>query len=583
MASKGFFWAAATASVLAAKGSASSDRPQVFLRGSKLLLGVCLTLLAAMTVVGACAYADDTTTYYVDSTDGNDSNSGTSTTGAWRTINRANALNLEAGDRLLFRGGQTFVGNLLLDSEDAGTATRPVQVGSYGTGRARISAGLGRGVRIYNAGGIEVSRLLVRGAGRAAGNVVSGVEIYTDRGDATKFEHVRLANVEVSGFGVAGVRLAAAPPDDTKSGFRDVRITGVVAHHNAHAGIESYGSVSSSASSWSHENVYVGSCRTYNNMGIRNKGSNSGSGVVLGDVNGATIERCVAYNNGANNNYSGGGPIGIWAWDSNRVTVQHNESYNNKTSTVDGGGFDLDGGVTNSVMQYNYSHNNAGAGYFLAQYSGARTFANNIVRYNISENDARKGSYGAIHFWNEKGSKGIKNIEVYNNTVYVSPQAGAAPKGVRFDSATTNVHLRNNIFVSTGGVPLVDLVAGQSGLHFQGNDYWSSGGSFKVRHSSTTYTSLNSWRSATGQERNGGGNTGLNSNPRLVNPGGGRTIGNANRLSSLRAYKLETDSPMIDAALDLRSLVGLNPGPSDFYGTSPPRGRSYDIGAHEAE
>jgi hypothetical protein len=40
---------------------------------------------------------------------------------------------------------------------------------------------------------------------------------------------------------------------------------------------------------------------------------------------------------------------------------------------------------------------------------------------------------------------------------------------------------------------------------------------------------------------------------------------------------------MIDAALDLRSLVGLNPGPSDFYGTSPPRGRSYDIGAHEAE
>jgi hypothetical protein len=581
MASKGFFWAAAMASVLAATGPAFSNRPQVFLRGSKLLLGACLALLAATMVVEDFAYAEDTT-YYVDSANGNDSNSGTSTTGAWRTINRANALNLETGDRLLFRGGQTFVGNLLLGAEDAGTATRPVQVGSYGTGRARISAGLGRGVRIYNAGGIEISRLLVSGAGRAAGNLVSGVEIYTDRGGATKFEHVRLANVEVSGFGDAGILLGAYPADGTKSGFRDVRITNVSAHDNADAGIKSFGYFSSTASGWAHENVYVGSCRTYNNVGIPNKGTNSGSGIVLGDVDGATIERCVAYNNGANNNHSGGGPVGIWAWDSNRVTIQHNESYNNKTGTLDGGGFDLDGGVTNSIVQYNYSHNNAGAGYLLAQFAGARPFGNNVVRYNISENDGRKGLYGAIHFWNGNGSNGIKDTEVYNNTVYVSPQAGAAPKAVRFHSATTNTHLRNNIFVTTGGVPLVDLVGGQSGLLFQGNDYWSSGAPFRIRHGGTTYTSLNSWRSATGQERNGMVNTGSNVNPGLVNPGGGGTIGNANRLSSLGAYKLGTNSPMIDAALDLGSLFGLNPGPSDFYATSTPRGRSYDVGAHEA-
>ena len=199
------------------------------------------------------------------------------------------------------------MGNLLLGAEDAGTATRPVQVGSYGTGRARINAGTGTGVRIYNAGGIDVSRLVVSGVGLAAGNLASGVEIYTDRGGATKFGHVRVANVEVSRFGNAGILLGADPADGTKSGFRDVRITNVSAHDSADAGIKSFGHFSSTANGWAHENVYVGSCRTYNN----------GSGVVLGDVNGATIERCVAYNNGANNNYSGGGSIGIWAWDSN--------------------------------------------------------------------------------------------------------------------------------------------------------------------------------------------------------------------------------------------------------------------------
>jgi hypothetical protein len=546
-----------------------------------VLLGVCLAWFVATLVLGDFAYAHNTT-YYVDAAGGNDLNSGTSMTSPWRTINRANALNLEPGDRLLFRGGQTFNGNLLLVAEDAGTVANPVKVGSYGTGRARISAGTGTGVSVYNAGGIEVSSLVVSGAGRTAGNTVSGVKIYTDRGGATKFAHVRVADVEVSGFGNAGVLLSAVPSDGTKSGFRDVKITNVSAHHNADAGIESFGSFSSRASGWAHENVYVGNCRTYNNMGISNKGGedpHSGSGIVIGDVNRATIERSVAYNNGANNNYPGGGPVGIWAWDSNLVTIQHNESYNNKTSTVDGGGFDLDGGVTNSTMQYNYSHNNAGAGYLLAQFPYAREFSNNVVRYNISENDGRKGSYGAIHFWNG-WRNGIKDTEVYHNTVYVSPRVGAAPKAVRFLGKTTNTRLYNNIFVTTGGVP---LVAGQqSGVLLQGNDYWSSGDPFRIRNGGTTYRSLAAWRRATGQEKNGATNTGMTVNPHLINPGGGGTIGSAARLSTLAAYKLRTNSPMIDAALNLRRLRGLDAGPADFYGTSIPQQRSYDIGAHEA-
>jgi hypothetical protein len=422
----------------------------------------------------------------------------------------------------------------------------------------------------------------VTGVSRANGNRGSGVLFYTDLSGAKKLRYIRVHNVEVSGFGQSGVEIGAWPQDGSKSGFRGVRITDVVAHDNADAGIQSYGYFSSSGTGWAHKNIYVGHSETFDNRGIPDKGNHSGDGIILGDVNGAIIERCVSHHNGENNENPGGGPIGIWAWDSNRVTIQHNESYANQSATLDGGGFDLDGGVTNSVMQYNYSHDNAGAGYLLAQFAGARPFSNNVVRYNISENDGTKNSYGAIHFWNGNGPSGIENTEVYGNTVYVSPQAGADPAAVRFDTPTTNTHLRNNIFVTTGGVPLVSTVSGQPGLLFQGNDYWSSGDAFRIWHGGTTYGSLDAWRRATGQERSDASDTGYSVDPGLASPGGGGTVGDADQLASLTAYRLRADSPVIDAGLNLKGLFGLGAGPNDFYGGGVPRGEGHDIGAHEA-
>jgi hypothetical protein len=401
------------------------------------------------------------TTYYLDAKGGDDSTSGTSEAKPWATIDKADALDLDPGDRLLFKGGESFEGNLRLSAEDAGTAENPVLVSSYGEGRASIEAGMGKGVSIHNAGGVEVSDLVVKGAGYTAGNRVSGIEIYTDRGAATKFEYVRVENVEVSDFGYAGILLAANPKDGTKSGYRDVRITNVSAHENAEAGIQSYGYYSRSANGWAHEDVYIGSSYAYDNRGIPDKGANTGSGIVLGDVNGAIIERCVAYDNGENNNYEYGGPFGIWTWDSNAVTIQHNESHHNKSATIDGGGFDLDGGVTNSVMQYNYSHDNAGAGYVLYQYRSARPFEDNVVRYNISENDGRtnRGGISAV---------GVDESEVYNNTVYIGPRAdGSLPLTVEL-KRTSDVRFRNNVFVPTAGGTLIEGTYNQDGPFFLG-------------------------------------------------------------------------------------------------------------------
>lgn len=70
-------------------------------------------------------------TYYV-SANGNDNNTGTSTTSAWRTISKVNSRTLVAGDVVLFERGGTYRGNLTINQ--SGTSTSPITISAYGNG-----------------------------------------------------------------------------------------------------------------------------------------------------------------------------------------------------------------------------------------------------------------------------------------------------------------------------------------------------------------------------------------------------------------------------------------------------------------
>ena len=136
--------------------------------------------------------------------------------------------------------------------------------------------------------------------------------------------------------------------------------------------------------------------------------------------------------------------------------------------------------------------------------------------------------------------------------------------------------VRNNIFMSTGGVQLVR----GAGATFQGNDYWTSAGD---PLNIAGYSTVAAWQQATGQEMLNGHATGFNADPQLNNPGGGGTIGNADNLYTLTAYQLAAGSPMIDTGLTLAQF-GINPGPTDFYGNPIPNANRglFDIGADQA-
>ncbi len=521
--------------------------------------------------------------YFVSSS-GNDLNPGTSPSLAWRTVEKANGADLRPGDRLLFEAGRTFDGSLSLGAGDAGLPDNPVTVSSYGTGRAVIRSGGGRGLFAYNCGGIVVRNLEFTGSGRTDPAGSDGVVFYTDRPDGVRLPFIRIDSVDVSGYRRTGIAVGAGHA--SRSGFEDVRITNSAARDNGDKGICVYGAWPVDPARREHRNVTIARCRTFDNPGIAGQTGHTGNGILLSGVEDGLVEYCEAWNNGELNGGPGGGPIGIWAWEATRVVIQNCESHHNKSANgKDGGGFDLDGGCVDCVMQYNYSHDNFGAGYGIYQFDGASPYKNNVVRYNISENDGLAGGYGALTFWSTPSSGGIQNTAVYNNTFCISGKTtGAAISDLAW--GTTHIHgtsIVNNIIVTAAGGKAVEIPSSAGGWTFVNNNYWTDGGPAQFGWDGKTWTGLDAWRKASGQEKREGTATGFETDPMLADPGRGGTVGDASNLASLSAYLLKPGSAMVDAGLDLRSLFGMDAGLHDFYGVTLPQGSGYDIGASESE
>lgn len=514
-------------------------------------------------------------TYYVSPT-GNDNSSGTAIDQAWKSIAKINSTTFLPGDIVLFEGGNTFNGGITLDNTDGNNPLNSVLISSYGTGKAIINSGSGNGFYAKNTQGITVSNLIFEGSGMAS-NTGDGVTFFTDLSGNIKLSKINVKNVEVRNYGKTGISIVATSGN---TGFKDVIIDGVHVHHVKKDGIITRGFTMQSHIGWSHINVVIRNTEVDNVTGYADASSHRGSGIILGQVDNGLIEKTAAHHNGSGNTHCGG-PGGIWAWDSNNITIQNSESYfNSSGSGCDGLGFDFDGGVTNSLMQYNYSHDNDGAGYLLGQYDYARPWSNNVVRYNISENDGRTNGSGFTLF-NGPGSS-MSGCKIYNNTVYETPSAtnsGVAGFNIiDWYKGITNIEVYNNIFQTTGGAYLVDIPAGYT-VKFVGNLYWSTGGTFKIVYQGQTYNTLTAFRTGTGNEKLGSTLTGIVANPNLKNVGNGGTMF-PNPVTQLNAYTLGAGSPAIDAGLDLMSSFSINAGAHDFFNNSILAG-SADIGAHE--
>lgn len=516
-------------------------------------------------------------TYYI-SPSGSDNATGTSTAEAWQTIAKLNNTMLVPGTKVLFEGGQVFNGSIYMDPSDGNDPLNSITVSSYGNGKAVINSGTSYGVYAYNTQGIVIANLIFSGSGMAS-NTSNGVFFFADLAGDKKLSTINISNIEISGYGKNGLVISA---DNGNTGFKDVVIDSVHVHHVRTNGITTSGYSSQSHIGWAHQNITIKNTEVDNIPGYSDINNHKGSAIIMGQVDNGLIEKSVAHHTGADNTHCGG-PGGIWAWDCNNLTIQYCESYLNKSGTgCDGIGFDLDGGITNSLLQYNYSHDNDGAGYLLGQYDNARPWLNNIIRFNISENDGRTNEGGITLF------KGINTImqgaKIYNNTVYITPSVTntgiAAFTITDWTQGITGTEVYNNIFQTTGGVSLINIPSGYS-AYFAGNLYWPSGSDFKINYQGISYSNLSDWRTATGNEQTATGSAGIIANPLLNNYGNGSTVYPGATIQ-LNAYSLAANSPAADAGLDITSLFGINRGAHDFFGNLIYDGTIADIGAHDA-
>jgi Right handed beta helix region len=487
----------------------------------------CAVLISELISIKSFARQVTSKIYYVDTT-GNDDNPGTKIS-PFKTIQKINTIHLKPGDAISFKSGQTFKGTVKINEDIKGDKLHPIIIRSYGKGRATINGDSVSAISLYKTSYISINNLILTGIGRKGGNHKPGL-------DVAYSSHININNIDISGFQKAGLSVYISSYVTAKS---------VNTHDNGYAGISLLGT-------YGHKNVSdikVINCRAENNPGDPTELDNhSGNGIVAGFCRNILIDGCTANNNGWDMPRVGNGPVGIWAYEADNVVIQHCLAYQNKThkGADDGGGFDFDGGVTNSIIQYCVSYENQGAGYCLFQYAGAGPWHHNIVRYNIGENDgAVSPAQAGIYVWNSAyDEKQFYDCQFYGNIIY---NANRATLSFANPNANKGFIYSGNIFV--GADKLIIGIDSLNLSQYAGNDWWSLKSGFNI----DGIKSLKTWAIKSGKEIKNGKITGLNIFPKFSNPGKAR-ITSASQIQAFIKSHYQLADPKLKAKLKLLQL-----------------------------
>lgn len=488
-------------------------------------------------------------TYYVDSVAGNDTNAGTSESIAWKTLDKVNATTFQPGDRILFKAGSIWNGQLY--PKGSGEAGKPIEIDQYGTGPKPLVAGGGsikQAVYLYNQQYWIIKNLEITNttANPPEGTIRQGVNIVAeDFGIVNQIHLINLDIHHVNGY-VGDLASAESGGKDnagiycqikgsiTPTKFDDLRIEGCHVYDIDIIGI-------ATTSSWS---VMDRGATWYpsTNVVIRNNiiERAAKNGVIIRACDSAVFE----YNILKENSCKGSGNA-MYPFNSDNTIVRFNESYLTRfqPGDVDSSGFDCDYMCNGTKMQYNYSHDNDGGFMVVCCSAGEGNYnRGNIIRYNISQND--KGEVIRL-------TGLVTDTQIYNNTIYVG--AGNSSMIVRYytagaaSNAPTNTNFFNNLFVNHGTGGYGGLASGFNTV-FDYNVFYGN-------HPSSEPTDAHK----------------LTTDPLLVNPGwAGIGIGNIGDM-----YKLRAGSPCIDSGVDVA-----NNGGRDFFGNPLYNGLP-DRGAHE--
>lgn len=390
-----------------------------------VLVGLVLFLAPALP-----AHAAD---YHVDARAGDDGADGLSPSTAWRSLDKANAVRLEPGDRLLLKSGGAWSGQLR--PQGSGAPGRPVRITRYGEGEAPRIDGDGRfpdAVLLANLSHVEVTDLAVTHTGPQRAPWRTGVRVLAEGAVSAGILLARLEIRDVNGdLRKSHEGCGLFFESRGKGAFFD----GLVIEHCRLARCDRNGICQRNGSDRRSRGVVIRG-NTLDDIG--------GDGIKLWGTNGGLIEHNIVRKARARCTPDEAA-AGIWPFDSDDTVIQFNE-VSGTLGTKDGQGYDADYGCRRTLFQYNYSHGNEG-GFMLVCGPGRARNEGVVIRYNLSVHDGARGAR-VFHFG---GSS--QQARVYHNTIVIGPHQdlpmmlfdswnGGQPRGAVFT---------NNLFIVEPG------------------------------------------------------------------------------------------------------------------------------------
>ena len=408
------------------------------------------TLFVLLLPIGAAKLG--AATYHVDLA-GSDEADGTAPNRAWRTLARASKAVLRPGDKLLFKSGSRFTGQLVIEAK--GTPTRPIQIGKYGGKAFPVLAGEGKTnstVEVHNPAhlileDLEITNKLPDGKRR---DNLYGVKLVANAGG--EFEGIILRRLHVhhvsGGWdrpGGAGIGCNAMG-DNTNTGTKRSRFVGLRVEDCYVHNVSFYGMF---VSGW--ENRFRDT-RWYpsRNVAVRNNFLHDigGDAIVIIATENSAMEHNEAYRTSRGQQNGGQTPSGgIWPHSSDGTIVRFNKVADIR-GNMDCEPYDIDISCHNTIVENNLSENNSGG--FLLLCSSAEATGptrDGIVRNNLSIGDGFESGRLIT-------AVGLVSDIVIENNVFIGTTARTVNVLGGWESSEypwcKKITLRRNVFFTEG-------------------------------------------------------------------------------------------------------------------------------------
>ncbi len=380
-------------------------------------------------------YPESTGTVYYVASNGSSANDGKREDAPLASISDVNKLKLQPGDRVLFRGGDTFEGSLRITA--SGADDNPIYYGSYGQGQAILTASNANTLTLQKVSNIVVENLRIEVSGekrQESREVPGGCAVFVDCNiNLNKEADLRLRNIYILGNEIVGNGFqtqtrgieinSAFPWGADGSGvprglLKNVYITGNRIHDLGITGV----SVLSWCSDYNqtgtvvdvYENIHVDGNTIY---------SIGQMGAYLNACINSSIDRNLVYDTAINNDgITSVGDCGIMTLCCHDCTMNYNVVYGTQTAgvQVDGMGIDIDWNCDNIQVRFNHCYGNKGSGI------GTMANTNCVISDNrIESNDLQSNQRGQLQISDFTGVMStldpstyvVSNLLVENNLI----------------------------------------------------------------------------------------------------------------------------------------------------------------------